>query len=65
LGVHLTVIGGTADVQCKFRDLLAASPHLRKQYDELKRRFEGGSMQKYRDAKAEFVCHVLDHANVD
>ncbi len=59
LGVHLTVIGGSADIQSKFRDLLIASPELRDQYDQLKRRFEGRSMAKYRDAKAEFVSRVL------
>jgi GrpB-like predicted nucleotidyltransferase (UPF0157 family) len=59
LGVHLTVIGGSADIQWKFRDLLMASSELRDQYDQLKRRFEGRSMAKYRDAKAEFVSRVL------
>ncbi len=59
LSVHLTVIGGSADIQWKFRDLLAASAELRDQYDQLKRRFEGRSMAKYRDAKAEFVSRVL------
>ncbi len=62
LGIHLTVVGGSADIQWRFRDLLVASPTLRKQYDELKRRFEGGSMEKYRDAKADFVSRVLKGA---
>jgi GrpB-like predicted nucleotidyltransferase (UPF0157 family) len=59
LGVHLTVIGGTADIQWRFRDLLAASPDLRAEYDRLKLRFHGGSMSRYRDAKAAFVSQVL------
>ncbi len=63
LGIHLTVIGGSADIQWKFRDLLVASPVLREQYDRLKRQFEGGSMEKYRDAKARFVSRVLQGAS--
>jgi GrpB-like predicted nucleotidyltransferase (UPF0157 family) len=59
LGIHLTVIGGSADIQWIFRDLLAASPVLRERYDQLKRQFEGRSMEEYRSAKAEFVSHVL------
>jgi GrpB-like predicted nucleotidyltransferase (UPF0157 family) len=59
LGVHLTVIDGSADVQCKFRDLLVRSAALRAEYDALKRRFDGLSMDRYRDAKAEFVQRVL------
>ena len=59
LGVHLTVIGGTADIQWKFRDLLIESADLREQYDQLKRQFDGGSMDNYREAKAEFVSRVL------
>jgi GrpB-like predicted nucleotidyltransferase (UPF0157 family) len=59
LGVHLTVIGGSGDIQWKFRDLLTASAELRDQYDRLKRRFDGRSMAKYRDAKADFVSRVL------
>lgn len=59
LGIHLTVIGGSVDTQWKFRDLLAASPALREQYDQLKRQFEGQSMEEYRSAKAEFVSRVL------
>jgi GrpB-like predicted nucleotidyltransferase (UPF0157 family) len=59
VGVHLTTIGGSGDIQWKFRDRLIASAALRREYDELKRRFEGGSMTAYRDAKAEFVGRVL------
>ena len=64
LGVHLTVIDGSADFQWRFRDLLVASTALREEYDQLKRRFHGGSMAKYRDAKATFVAGVLRGAGV-
>jgi GrpB-like predicted nucleotidyltransferase (UPF0157 family) len=60
LGVHLTVIGGSADIQWKFRDLLLASAELREQYDQLKRQFDGGPMARYRDAKAEFVSRAFE-----
>jgi GrpB-like predicted nucleotidyltransferase (UPF0157 family) len=60
LGIHLTVIGGTADIQWKFRDALVASAVLRERYDQLKRKFEGRSMESYREAKAEFVSRVLE-----
>ena len=59
LGVHLTVIGGSADIQHRFRDLLIASPTLQQKYDQLKRQFDGRSMKKYRNAKAVFVDQVL------
>jgi len=60
VGVHLTVIGGSADIQWRFRDLLAASEALRREYDDLKRQFEGKSMARYREAKEKFVMRVLD-----
>jgi GrpB-like predicted nucleotidyltransferase (UPF0157 family) len=62
VGIHLTVVDGSADVQWRFRDLLLASESLRQKYDDLKRRFDGKSMAKYRDAKADFVERVLDAA---
>jgi len=65
LGVHLTVIDGRGDIQWRFRDLLTASPTLRAEYDQLKQQFDGGSMTKYRDAKATFVARVLRDAGID
>ncbi len=65
LGVHLTVIDGRGDTQWRFRDLLIASPALREEYDELKRQFDGGSMTKYRGAKATFVARVLRDAGIN
>jgi GrpB-like predicted nucleotidyltransferase (UPF0157 family) len=60
VGIHLTVVGGSADIQWRFRDHLLASESLRQEYDDLKRRFEGKSMARYRDAKADFVNRVLN-----
>jgi len=62
VGIHVTVIGGSADTQWLFRDFLAGSESLRQEYDDLKRQFEGGSMAKYREAKERFVMRVL-HAS--
>lgn len=59
VGIHLTVIGGSCDIQYKFRDLLLKSASLRKQYDDFKFQFEGGSMEAYRNAKADFIERVL------
>ena len=60
VGIHLTVVGGSGDVQSRFRDLLLAPESLRQDYDDLKRQFEGKSMAKYREAKETFVTRVLD-----
>ncbi len=57
-GVHLTVIDGSCDVQWRFRDTLRASAKLSRAFDELKRGFEGRSMEQYREAKEEFVLRV-------
>lgn len=59
VGIHLTVIGGSCDVQYKFRELLLKSVILRKEYDNFKRQFDGGLMDAYRNAKADFVERVL------
>ncbi len=54
LGVHLTVRGGTDDIQWRHTALLRERPELRQAYDELKRPFDGGDMDRYRRAKADF-----------
>ena len=59
-GVHLTVIGGSCDIQWRFRDALRASDELKQRYEALKRRFHGGSMSSYREAKEQFVVSVQD-----
>lgn len=58
-GIHLTAIGSSNDIQYKFRDLLVASEALRQEYDDLKRQFEGRSMDAYRTAKTTFISRVL------
>ena len=54
VGVHLTVIGGSCDVQWRIREVLRKQADLRERYDSLKRRFHGKSMDDYRVAKADF-----------
>lgn len=58
IGVHLTEIGGPFDLQWRFRELLKARPELLWEYDDIKRRFEGGRMIDYRNAKAEFFGRI-------
>jgi len=58
LGVHVTVIGGPSDIQHRQRDYLAQRPHMRADYDALKRHFEGGDMSAYREAKDAFFTRV-------
>jgi GrpB-like predicted nucleotidyltransferase (UPF0157 family) len=58
LGVHVTIIGGPSDIQCTHRDLLRRRPDLRAEYDALKRRFDGGDMDAYREAKNAFFAQL-------
>lgn len=58
LGLHVTVIDGPSDFQFRQRDLLCSRPDLRAEYDAIKRRFEGGDMAAYREAKHEFFMRV-------
>jgi len=58
LGVHLTIIGGKSDIQHRQRDVLRARPDLRADYDALKRTFQGGDMDEYRNAKDVFFNRV-------
>jgi GrpB-like predicted nucleotidyltransferase (UPF0157 family) len=55
VGVQLVVRGSDSDVFVAWRDLLLADDRVRAEYDELKRRFEGHSMDAYRLAKSEFI----------
>ncbi len=57
-GVHLTVVGGPFDLQWRFRELLKARPDLLSEYDDIKRRFEGGRVIDYRNAKAKFFGRI-------
>jgi GrpB-like predicted nucleotidyltransferase (UPF0157 family) len=54
VGIHLTFISGSCDVQWKFREVLKRRPDLCSAYDELKRNFQGKSMTSYRNAKTGF-----------
>jgi GrpB-like predicted nucleotidyltransferase (UPF0157 family) len=62
LGVHVTIIGGPSDIQSKQRDLLRRRPALRAAYDELKRGFDGGDMDAYREAKDVFFTRLAADA---
>lgn len=59
LGVQLVVIGSALDEFLAWRDRLEREPEIRRQYDELKRRFEGQSMDAYREAKSQFIAEHL------
>jgi GrpB-like predicted nucleotidyltransferase (UPF0157 family) len=59
LGVQLVVRDGEADTFLVWRERLESDPELRRQYDDLKRRFEGKSMDEYREAKAQFISERL------
>ncbi len=54
LGVHLTVIGGSSDIQWKFREVLLARKDLRTAYDDIKSKFQGKDMEDYRIDKNKF-----------
>ena len=59
LGIQLVRRGGEADSFLIWLDQLQNDAKLRQQYDELKRRFEGKSMEEYREAKALFISERL------
>jgi GrpB-like predicted nucleotidyltransferase (UPF0157 family) len=58
LGIHVTIIDGPSDIQSKQRDLLRSRADLRAEYDAVKRRFEGGDMDAYREAKDVFFTRL-------
>lgn len=58
LGVHVTIIGGPSDIQHRQRDFLRAHSDMRAEYDALKRSFEGGAMDEYREAKDAFFARL-------
>lgn len=55
LGVQLVVIGSDYDRFGAWLEMLRGSASLRREYDDLKRRFEGEPMDVYRAAKAQFI----------
>lgn len=52
--MQLTVIDSEFDFFWKFRDVLLQNDQYRTEYDQLKKRFEGESMEEYREAKNDF-----------
>ncbi|MGJ7913738.1 GrpB family protein [Neobacillus sp. LXY-1] len=59
LGVQLTVIHSEFDFFWKFRDILLINDRFRKEYDDLKRYYEGKEMDEYREAKNEFFGKII------
>ncbi|MED4990075.1 GrpB family protein [Parageobacillus toebii] len=60
LGVQLTVIGSELDIFWKFREVLLANDTYRAEYDELKKAYEGKSMEAYREAKQRFFARLME-----
>jgi GrpB-like predicted nucleotidyltransferase (UPF0157 family) len=60
LGVQLTVINSEFDFFWKIRDVLLQNDKLRKDYDDLKKSYEGKEMDKYREAKSKFFSKVME-----
>jgi GrpB-like predicted nucleotidyltransferase (UPF0157 family) len=60
LGVQLTAIGSELDIFWKFRDVLLANDAYRAEYDELKKAYEGESMEAYREAKRRFFARLME-----
>lgn len=54
LGIQLTVFDSEFDFFWKLRDLLLQNSKYRNKYDDLKKKFEGKEMEKYREAKNDF-----------
>ena len=55
LGVQLVTVGAPEDFFLTWRALLESDSQLRRDYDDLKRRFDGKPMEAYRAAKSEFI----------
>ena len=62
LGIQLTAIGSQFDSFCKLRELLRSRTDLLEQFNTLKRRHEGCSMEEYRAAKNAFLESILEIA---
>ncbi|MBA2873368.1 GrpB family protein [Thermaerobacillus caldiproteolyticus] len=60
LGVQLTVIGSELDLFWKFRDVLLLNDTYRVEYDQLKKKYEGKSMDEYRNAKNKFFERLME-----
>ena len=59
-GVQLTVRGSSDDFFLVLRDLFLADRQLAKEYDDLKRSFDGKSTDAYWAAKAAFFTRLLE-----
>jgi GrpB-like predicted nucleotidyltransferase (UPF0157 family) len=59
-GVQLTVRGSQDDVFLAIRELFLGNRNLVKEYDDLKRSFDGKSMDDYWAAKAAFFTRLLE-----
>jgi len=55
LGVQLVVVGSESDTFHDWVSRLRDDEALRREYDDLKRRFEGKPMADYREAKSAFI----------
>lgn len=63
MAIQLTVENGPHDDFLLFISELKASEELRKEYNALKRAYDGRLMSGYRDAKFEFIDRVLLSGN--
>ena len=59
VAIQLTIEDGPYDNFLTFLAMLQANADLRKEYNALKKAFDGLPMSKYRDAKDEFIARVL------
>lgn len=59
LGIHLVARGSAYDVFEKFRDRLNASPALLREYNALKREYDGAPMVQYQSARDRFILRSL------
>lgn len=59
LGVQLTVINTEFDIFWKFREVLLNSRTYREEYDNLKKKYEGKSMDEYRKEKNDFFDWLM------
>ena len=59
LGIQLTTVGGPYDNFLAFVDILKCEQKHLDDYNDLKRKFDGKSMDEYRKAKDAFVSKVL------
>ena len=59
VSIQLTVKSGPHDVFLAFLNILRSDAYVREQYANLKKRYDGRSMDEYRHAKQEFITNVL------